>query len=87
MLTDWKGKQACGDLHKTRHGSSFQALTKEFCWMTSSRQHLQWKQLIAVFKKHEHETKVEHLKITVLNVATETFIIAIVCDVHRFNFM
>lgn len=33
-------------------------------------------------KTHEHETKVERLKITVLDVATETFIIAIVCDVH-----
>lgn len=50
----------------------------------SSQQHLQWKQLTFVFKKktHEHETKVEHLKITVLNVATETFIIDIVRDVH-----
>lgn len=39
---------------------------------------------ICVKKKHthEHETKVERLKITVLDVATETFIIAIVRDVH-----
>lgn len=52
--------------------------------MTSSQQHLQWKQLIFVLKKKkkERETKVEHFKITVLNVATETSIIAIVRDVQ-----
>lgn len=33
-------------------------------------------------KKKERETKVEHFKITVLNVATETSIIAIVRDVQ-----
>lgn len=28
---------------KTRQGSFFQALTKEFCWMISSQQRVQWK--------------------------------------------
>lgn len=40
LLTAKESKPAviCG---KTRQGSSFQASTKEFCWMTSSQQHLQ----------------------------------------------
>lgn len=50
LLTAKESKPAviCG---KTRQGSSFQAPTKEFCWLTGSRQHLQWKQLIVAFKK------------------------------------